>query len=65
MLVVRHPLGIGNPFPYMPKGPKLSKKYAKVAEQFGKTFSLTRGLRKPQKEELIGPFSLPDILEEG
>ena len=49
----------------MPNDPELRRKDPKMAELLDKPCQLTQGLRKPQKEELIGPSGLPGILEEG
>ena len=49
----------------MSNGAKLMKRYLKLVELLSKPSSLDRGLRKPQKEELIGPFSLLGIPDEG
>ena len=57
------PLCAGNPFPYMLNSSKLGQKYPQTAELLQKSSSLVRGLRKPLQEELVGPFSLPGILE--
>ena len=44
---------------------ELNRNFPKTVKLLQKPSSLTRGLRKPQKEELTGPFSLPGVLEKG
>ena len=59
------PIGLGQPFSYIPNGAELRKKDPKLAETLQKPCTFTRGLRKPRKEELSDPFGLPGILEDG
>ena len=59
------PIGLGNQLKFMSSGPELRKKDPKMAELLDKPCQLTRGLRKPRKEELMGPSGLPGIPEEG
>ena len=59
------PLGLGNPLKYMTNGPELRKKDPNTADILDKPCVFTRGLRKPQKEELIRLNSFPGIPEEG
>ena len=58
------PLGVGNPIPFMPHSAELNRKFPQIVELLKKPSTLTQGHRKPRKEELIGPFSLPRISEE-
>ena len=65
MLIFFFLIGLGNTFTYMANGAGLRKRNPKMAEILEKLYPFTRGLRTPQKEELIGPFSLPGIPKEG
>ena len=49
----------------MPNSAELSRKFSKTVEYLKKPSNLTRGLKKPRKEELTGLFSLSGILEKG
>ena len=59
------PLGLGNPLNYMTNGPGLRKKDPNMVDILDKPCVFTRGLRKPQKEELIRLNNFPGITEEG
>ena len=59
------PLGVRNPIPFMPHSAELNRKFPQIVELLKKPSTLTQGHRKPRKEELIGPFSLPRISKEG
>lgn len=56
---------MGRPVSFAPLGAELRKKDPRLAELIEQPCTVTRGLRKPRKEEITGAFSLPGIPEEG